>query len=318
MKNKLASIYCLSLFVFAISCTDGGKAIEEVLDEVDRGAVLRTVRIDNGEFDINSLDDEFSIQLEEQDIQEGDLLESVSVSIRFVDNTPSNGDFSSNTVAANSLLPADFSVGPNALPVINLRYSFSELLSLTGVSYGNVQCKDQFRIDLQVKLTDGRVFTTSNSAGTIVNNSGFFKSPFSYLINIVEPIVETAFTGTYELSTLQDGFFGPTFIDPQIVTIINGHSNNVRVFEVQTRNERVNIEFSVVCDAAVITRYQKSGGGCTNDNSDQVLLGPDSEPGIIDPNDDSVLELWYVEAFEGYDAFCNYSDFPAKIRLSKQ
>ncbi|MFT5751188.1 MAG: hypothetical protein ACI828_001800 [Flavobacteriales bacterium] len=319
MKNKLNSFYVLSLSVLTLfSCTDGGKAIEEVLQEVDRGAVLRTVRINKGEFNINNLEDEYSIELEEQDIEEGDLLESVAIEVRFVDNTPENGDVSSVAVAAALLLPTDFSTGPNALPVIDLKYTFSELLTLTGVSFSDVHCKDQFRLDLELRLTDGRVFTTTNCGGTIVNNTGFFKSPFSYLINIVEPIVETAFTGTYEMSSILDGAYGPTFIDPQIVTLTSGHSNNVRVFEAQTFNDPVIIEFSVVCNAAVITRYQKSGRGCTNDFSDQVLLGPDSEPGLLDPNDDSVLEIWYVEAFEGYDAFCIYSDFPAKFRLSKQ
>jgi hypothetical protein len=320
MKNNLPILYCLSFCLLTLlSCDEGGgKAIEEVLEEVDRGAVLRTVRIVNGEFDINNVEAEFNIILEEQDIDEGDLLESVSVDIRFIDNTPANGDNTTAFIAANALVPSDFSTGVNGLPVIDLKYTFSELLALTGVSYSNVQCKDQFRIDLKIRLTDGRVFTTSNSGGTVVNNTGFFKSPFSYLINVVEPIVETTFTGTYELSFIEDGFFGPTFIDPQIVTLKKGHSNNVRVFDAQTFDDLVPIEFSVVCDAAVITRYQKSGRGCSHDFSDQILLGPDTEPGIIDPNDDSVLELWYVEAFEGYDAFCNYSNFPAKIRLSKQ
>ena len=256
--------------------------------------------------------------MEEQDIEEGALLESVEIEIRYIDNTPDNGDASTAFVAANSLLPADFSTGPNGLPITDLKFTFSELLNLTGVSFGEVECKDQFRIDLKVRLKDGRVYTTSNSGGTVVNNTGFFKSPFSYLINIVEPIVETAFTGTYEMSSIKDGIYGPTFIDPQIITVTKGHSNNVRIFEAQTVNGGVVIEFSVVCDAAVITRYQKMGIGCTLDQSDQVLLGPDSEPGLIDPNDDAVLEIWYVEAFEGYDAFCNFSNFPGKIRLSKQ
>lgn len=317
--KKLNYVLSLGFSVFMIfSCTDGDKAIEEVLQEVDRGAVLRTLRIENGEFDINNLDAEFSIQLEEQDIEEGDLLESVTIDIRFVDNTPDNGDVSSVFVAANSLLPADFTTGPSGLPVTDLKFTFSELLNLTGVPFSEVQCKDQFRVDMKINLTDGRVFTTSNSGGTVVNNTGFFKSPFSYLINIVEPIVESAFTGTYELSSLKDGIFGPTFIDPQIVTVTKGHSNNVRIFEAQTVNGPVAIEYSVVCDTAVITRYQKSGRGCTLDPSDQILLGPDNEPGLIDPNDDAVLEIRYVEAFEGYDAFCNFSSFPGKIRLSKQ
>ncbi|MBE15892.1 MAG: hypothetical protein ABNH00_00460 [Dokdonia sp.] len=317
MKKRLFGILTTAL-VLSIGCTEGDKAIEEVLVEVDRGAVLRTLQINNAEFDINDTAAVVDIDLEEQDIEEGDLLESVSISVRFVDNTPENGDNTSNTVQAMALTQGDFEPGANGLPITKLQFSFAELLNLTTVAYESVSCKDQFRIDLALALTDGRVFTTSNSSGTVVNNTGFFKSPFSYVINIVEPIEETAFTGTYRLSIEEEGFFGPTFNDGQLVTLTQGHSNNVRVFEARLNSETVPFEFSVVCDAAVVTRYQKSGFGCSSDFSDRVLLGPDREPGLTNQNDDAVLELKFVEAFEGYDAFCNMPEVPVVIRLSKQ
>ncbi len=317
MKRKLFGILT-AVLVLSASCTEGDKAIEEVLVEVDRGAVLRTLQINNAEFDINNTAAVFDIDLEEQDIEEGDLLESVAISVRFIDNTPENGDNTSSAVQAMALSKDDFESGTNGLPVTNLQFSFAELLNLTSVAYESVSCTDQFRIDLAISLTDGRVFTTSNSSGTVVNNTGFFKSPFSYLINIVEPIQDSAFTGTYRLSIEQEGFFGPTFNDGQLVTLTQGHSNNVRVFEARLNSDVVLFEFSVVCDAGVVTRYQKSGFGCSSDFSDRVLLGPDQEPGLINQNDDAVLELKFVEAFEGYDAFCNMPEVPVQIRLSKQ
>lgn len=304
--------------LLSLSCTEGDKAIEEVLVEVDRGAVLRTLQINNGEFDINDTTALFDILLEEQDIEEGELLESVGIAIRFIDNTPENGDNSSNTVQAPALVPEDFTLGNNQLPITNLQFTFEQLLSLTGVAYESVSCTDQFRIDLTISLTDGRVFSTSNSSGTVVNNTGFFKSPFSYLINIVEPIQETVFTGTYRLTIEEEGFFGPTFNDGQLVTLRQGHSNNVRVFDARINNDVIPFEFSVVCDAAVVTRYQKSGFGCSSDFSDRVLFGPDQTPGLLNQNDDSVIELRFVEAFEGYDAFCNMPEVPVRVRLSKQ
>ena len=136
---------------------------------------------------------------------------------------------------------------------------------------------------------------------------------------MVEPISEDLFTGVYQYTSIQDGFFGPTFREEGVVNITNGHSNNVRTFEVSvTPTIIVDIEFSIACDAAIMTRYQKRGFGCTMDMSDQVLLGPDTIATTADPNDDTVFELHILEAFEGFDAFCDYSNVPSKVRFSKQ
>ena len=48
------------------------------------------------------------------------------------------------------------------------------------------------------------------------------------------------------------------------------------------------------------------------------VLGPHIEMGVVSDLDDSVFELRYVEGFEGRSDGCDYSDFPARIRLTRQ
>lgn len=319
---KKITLFSLMICTIFIACSDDQNAIETVTVETERGAVLRTVSIQNGEFQIDNIESLYSIEIEEQDIQDGDLLSSVDVYLSFIDNTIETTDISTPKILFKTYAIDDFTIGGNGLPIMSVDYTFNELLEATSIDHSSVACKDQFRIDLDLHLTDGRVFNIRNSAGTVVNNSGFFKSPFTYLINIVEPIPNDSFVGVYQMEQIQDGFFGNSFIDEnRIVEIFRGHSNNVRFFQfIDGGGGTFSIEFSIVCDTGVITRYQKNQTASCNshDPTDRVLIGPDNPPGIADSNDDTVFELWYLEGFEGFNTGCDFRDFPAKIRFSKQ
>lgn len=312
----------IALLFIISSCETEEKAAITILEEVERGAIIRTVSYNNGEVYLNDENSLFSVNIEEQDILEGGLLESLLVSISFIDRTPENGDSSVAKQEFEILLPTDFELGPNNLPVRALEYSFAQMLSATGLTIADASCKDQFRLDLELKLTDGRVFTTTNSAGTVVNNSGFFKSPFSYLINIVEPIEESEFTGVYFMEIIEEGPRGRTFSSiPGNVMVERGHSTNLRTISfLNTSSETIALEFSVICDIAEITRYQKTELPTCGapDPTDAILMGPDSPPGLVDQIDDTVLELYILEGFEGYNTGCDFVDSPAKFRLSKQ
>lgn len=316
--------YLLMLFILILSCGSDDKAIEAVLiEDIERGAVLRTLEIRNSDFNINDLNSEFNILIEEQDIEDGNLLESVDVQISFVDNSPDNGQESIAPFIIQELLPSDFTSGANGLPIITLTYTFQELLTASSLLIDDIRCKDQFRLDLSLNLIDGRTFNTQNSAGTVVNNSGFFSSPFTYLINIVEPIDSSSFLGFYQLDTIQESENGIPFgISSGLVELSQGHSHNVRVFRhIVNDFESVDIEITIACDIVIATRYQKTLLPTCNpmlDLSDRVLLGPDSPPGLVDPLDDSVFELYILEGFEGYSVKCGYSDIPSKFRFSKQ
>ncbi len=317
---------CLLIPVFIIlySCDDAEdeNPIETVLEVVERGAVLRTTSINNGEFDITNPQSVFNIDLEESDIEDGALMSSMDVFLSFIDNTIDGNNSSVNRFLFKTYLPENFQTGANGLPVISIDYTFVELLEATAIDVSSVACKDQFRIDIDLNLTDGRTFNTRNSAGTIVNNSGSFNSPFTYLINIVEPIPTDSFIGVYQMEQIEDGFFENSFTSPiRMVEVFNGHSNNVRIFRFIEENAGTfSVEFSIVCDVAIMTRYQKIEAPSCNshDISDRILLGPDNPPGIANSEDDTVFELYFLEGFEGYNTGCDFTDFPAKIRLSKQ
>lgn len=316
-------ILCVMLGLL-VGCETDEKAITTVLEEVERGAIIRTVSYNNGEVYVGDENSMFSLNIEEQDILDGDLLESLLIYVSFIDRTPDNGSNNIERIELETLLASDFNEGPSGLPVKTLEYSYAELLAATGLSIDQTMCRDQFRLDLELNLTDGRIFRTTNSAGTVVNNSGFFKSPFTYLINIVSPIQEAEFTGIYFMEQIEEGPLGKTFpLIPTTVRLDRGHSNNVRtitLLDIGT-DDSPDIEFSIACDYAEITRYQKTKLPiCLHgpDPTDRILMGPDNPPGLVDEIDDTVFELYILEGFEGYNTECDLVDSPAKFRLTKQ
>lgn len=321
MRRIFTLLICLTL----VACSEDDKAIDIVTQELEYGAVIRTLRINNAEFDINNSNSIFSIDVEAQDKENGDLLESVDILVGFKDNTPAGGDFSTNEILVETLMASDFTRNGQTLPRITLEYSYSELATAVGVPLSVIACKDQFLVRLVVNLTDGRSFTTGNASSIILAFDTFFSSPYCYTINVVEPINEDDFTGTYLYSSVLDGPNGPTFGDPKLVEITQGHSNNVRVIPLKhiwshPSNELPrDYTFSVVCDEMVFGKNQLSSviASCFVSGA-PILLGPGTENAPADINDDSVFELWFVEGYEGWDGQCGFGTQPSRIRFTKQ
>ena len=332
MKNKYVLFFLLGgLF----SCTDGDKAIETVVEEVERGAVVRTIALNNVDLDINDLQSTFNIDVEEMDIEEGGLLQEVEVIVQFRDNTPANGNSSVANTLLETIPASEWAVGPapEGLPRTSLIYTYEDLLAVTGLTAAEVSVKDQFIINLNLNLTDGRVFNAFNASSIIIAFNTFFSSPFCYTINMVDPIPEDLFTGMYRMESILDGPNGQTFVDINglpfpdgtIVEVVKGHSSNTREFLARHNLHHVSIEgprrweFTVVDDEIVMGKNQLSSpeGYCIF-NAAPTLLGPDSVNGPADPNDDTVFELWFVEGFLGFDGECGYGTAPSRYRFSKQ
>ncbi len=321
MRRIFTMLLCLTV----LACSDDDKAIDIVTQNLEYGAVIRTLSINNSEFDINDTNSLFSIDVEEQDNENGDLLESLDVLVTFKDNTLAGGDFSTNEILVESIPAANFTRIGQGLPRTTLEYSYNQLTTAVGISQSVIECKDQFLIRLIVRLTDGRSFSTGNASSIILAFNTFFSSPYCYIINVVEPINEDDFTGTYLYSSVLDGPFGPTFGDPKLVEITKGHSNTVRVIPLKhilshpTNELPRDYEFSVVCDEMVFGKNQLSSviGACGISGA-PVLLGPGTVNAPADLNDDSVFELWFVEGYEGWDGSCGVGTQPSRIRFTKQ
>lgn len=312
-------IFYLFVFALILSCTNDDKVALTNADDREIGAYVRTTATVNSDFSINNPSDVFRVELEVHDEQNGGLLDAIDVYLTY----KKDGALPSDEVLLKTLERDIFEIGQFGKPVTSLIVSFEEALQAFNLTMADMSCKDQFEVRINQKLTDGRSFTTGQSSSKILAADDFWSSPFCYTINVIEPIAEDQFTGTYLLESVLDGPLGETFGTSQLVEVYNGHSTNVR--EMRLRH-RLSIEqeqprifrFTIVCDETVFSKDLLSSkiGFCGTDPA--ILLGPDTVNATIDPNDDTVFELWFVEGYLGFDGNCGFGTAPSRIRLSKQ
>lgn len=315
--NKLALYLFIPLLI--LSCTNDDKVALTNAEEREIGAYVRTTETVNADFSINNPSDIFRVELEAHDEENGALLDAIEVYLTY----KKDGALPSNEVLLKTLERDVFEIGQFGKPVSPLSVSFEEALNAFGLTMVDMSCKDQFEVRINQKLTDGRSFTTGQSSSKILAADDFWSSPFCYTINVIEPIPEDLFTGIYLLESALDGPLGATFGETQLVEVYKGHSTNVR--EMRLRH-RLSIEeefprifrFTIVCNESVFSKDLLSSkiGFCGIDPA--ILLGPDSVNATIDPNDDTVFELWFVEGYLGFDGNCGFGTAPSRIRLSKQ
>ena len=177
MKNIIKILLSLLVVVSFNSCEDSDNTIDQVVDGTTTGAALRTIEILNNTLNSSISTTEFSVIVEEQDEQGGDLLESLDVYVSIRDLTPDNGTTVSEALIKT--IPASaFTPGPHGLPRVTVSATFGEAESAMGLDGTMHSPGDLFVFELRVNLTDGRTFGADQAAGIITG--GFFSSPYSY------------------------------------------------------------------------------------------------------------------------------------------
>jgi len=209
--KKIKNFIILIISGFAIvSCSEDDKAISVLLDNVERGAILRTTNF-NGTYNIFNLTDDvfkFELGLESQDQSGGDDLLEVRLYQSFNDNTADATDNSKPEVLVSTTPKSAMGTSENGLPTLSTTMLLSEALAVNGLSVDDVFGGDQFLYRLESELTDGRIFT--NTVGGTVSGGSFFSSPFAYTVT-VKCVPVDPFSGDYVLNLLDsygDGWDG--------------------------------------------------------------------------------------------------------------
>ena len=179
MKN-IFKILCCSLLVVSFSCKDSDNTIDDVL-AYETGAILRTISVDSQLLNASDANSLFSVTIEEQDEEDGALLQEVRVLVELRDlttefTTPATGEVLVQTIPAS-----EFSTGPVGLPRTQVNMAFGDAAAALGIPLDpetGYNPGDIFIIKLELVLTDGRVFGASSAAGIITG--GYFSSPFQY------------------------------------------------------------------------------------------------------------------------------------------
>lgn len=185
MKNIISKLFLLGFIGFFLACSDEEKPVDRAFEGTTRGAVLRTLE-SSTDLAIAENAPPFRVLLEVQDGQDGNQTDRVEVYVRYVDRTPEFGLTSNIPEQLFKTIPAsDFLTG-NRLPRVDLNIFLEELEDFFGVTDEDYTGGDRFVVRLEMHLTDGRVFTNTNTNST-VQGSAFYRARFSYNANLVCP-----------------------------------------------------------------------------------------------------------------------------------
>ncbi|MCL6264946.1 hypothetical protein [Flagellimonas myxillae] len=174
MKNFKMYVL-LALGIFIAGCSEDDKVSVLVQDTVTSGAILRTLSA-TGALDMFDTASTLAFSIQEQDAEGGALLDRVEITASFVDN---NGADNSVANAALATIASSEFGETDGLPSFDYSVTMAEVLSATGVALTEVLPGDQFVIDMELFLTDGRSFKNSDTTGNVSGGS-FFSSPYQY------------------------------------------------------------------------------------------------------------------------------------------
>ncbi|UII74933.1 hypothetical protein LV716_11765 [Flagellimonas sp. HMM57] len=201
-NNKIAILGLALATLFA--CDDDEKVVDQILAQVGTGAVIRTIDETNDlvyNFDTNLFESgsSYTIDLEEQDEEGGDLLESVEVYVNFDDNSDNGDDMSTTEVLLQTLAASDFTDGERGLPVATISYTSDELITATSIDESMIVGKDRFEFRLVLSLTNGETYTNADVGGP-VSGGAYFSAPFEYFPVIACSITDDL-SGTHSYVT---------------------------------------------------------------------------------------------------------------------
>ena len=304
------------LVVATVACEQDDKTIDGLFETIERGAVLRTVSVTGGALDVLDTSAATTIEVEEQDIENGGLLSEVRVFVNLTDNTPASTTTTSETLLTT--IPAsDFETGPFGLPRGSFTATLGEMATALGISEGDYNCGDALVLRLELELIDGRSFSSDDVTGTVQGGS-FFSSPFQYVVNLIAPLPsDDLFTGDYQLTQTAPGIFGVSDYQDGVysVTTVNNTTkliNGVTTFPAFGGFGPVNVQFQFVCGEIVMSPGQNVGAGCNatiNSGPAQLNITYD----LANPDDSD----FFINFTSDESDDCGTGTAQAQIRLTK-
>jgi hypothetical protein len=217
MKKSIYSFFGIFALAFIIQCSEPENPIYTVLNDFTKGAVIRTIEIKSAEF--NSFNDTtfFEVMIEEQDEENGDLLQEVRVYISFDDNTSSNGTTSKPETLYSTIPAGNFVEGESGLPRTSFKISLAQALEGLSLSLDEFTGGDAIDIRFELQLTDGRIFTNTDSTGSL--QQSFFSSPYLYK-SVIKCIPLSAIPGIYTFEMADS--YGDGWQESRIKVTVDG------------------------------------------------------------------------------------------------
>lgn len=318
MKNifRYISLLTISLVLFQ-SCEEGDTTIDNVLDNVTRGATLRTMNLINGTVNVFDIQNSvFEVELEYRDNEGGDLFESYDVYAAFTDNTDDGVDNSKPEVLLKNVPRSELPTNPEfGFPRGILQLPATETLAALGLSEDQLNGGDVVNYRLVLKLTDGREFT--NVASGTVTGGSFFSSPFEYNASVVCLFDEPDFfSGTYLLQQVQGaGGFGVGFADQIVEIAADGINRTTTVIYFPGFDLESAFRMQLVC-GQIIVLDDSVGLACGGGTAIGWTQGTPAATFDLNFEDDDVVDVNIEDA--NPDGNCDAGSGQVVLRFTKQ
>jgi len=202
MKTKNITKGILMMFIASLTLTSCGDEVNELQTaaSVEAGAYARVVTSDEDKTtnknDPNA--SSFSATIEFVDAKAGDLVESYTLFATFKDNTIASDtapDYSIlDEVMIESWDKAGFVTGEK-YPSLDIVVNASDAISKLGLDLANADGGDTFVYRGEILLSDGRIFSSTNS-GVSINAELFFNDAFSFTSKFI-CVPPSPITGDY-------------------------------------------------------------------------------------------------------------------------
>lgn len=166
------------------ACEDAEQEFDFIQENVERGAILRTVNLISNQLQAGDSNTSFSVELEVQDQENGTLVTDVEVYIGFNDNTANVGPGTNVSEALfETVSSSNFTVGEFGLPRFTYLVTLQDMLSFVGRNGNEITSGDGFTVRFELVLNDGRRYSFVDNSGTLTGS--FFSSPFLYTVQVL-------------------------------------------------------------------------------------------------------------------------------------
>lgn len=307
MRNYI--IYTLIVCLF-VTCSSDEKPIDFILNNVTRGSVLRNIERISPNFVYNEPTSKFELLVEQQ----GMVFDFVRLHLTFVDRDVSGVATRSQELVLKDIDSDEFFTGPVDLPRRLISFSLEEALDIFNLDVATVLPGDQFELRAEVFLEDGRSFSTESTSPNILDDGGFFRSPFIYIINVIDTVEDSKFTGTYTYNVLSENLPQSVF-STGVAVINNGLQTNRRRISLSGFNGNFTIAGGFLYpDIYGSMQPSCPDLGCT------IYSGPDEQDfGNFDREDDTVFIYDVLIGYENWTGDLGESPpYLFRIRLTKQ
>ncbi|EAQ38676.1 hypothetical protein MED134_12286 [Dokdonia sp. MED134] len=165
---KFKAIYFLVIIMVFASCDDDNVNLSSIADSASNGAVIELVSTTNNTISQEDAQGSLEARLEYRDDENGTLLEEMRVYLTYYDLSEMSGDSTESLVEQEILFEtigaSNFIAGENSFPVYDLAITADQFLSNTNNTSASIAAGDIFTTRFELLLTDGRVFTSTNTA----------------------------------------------------------------------------------------------------------------------------------------------------------